>query len=270
MLIVVGRDGRSGARAEAIAPTLQAALDDWDRAAPALRRWRRGSTPATRRRRSRSIPRRLGPPLPRAYEWVDGSAFLNHVLLVRKARGRGAAGDARDRSARLPGRLGRAARADRRHRARRSRHWGSTSSPRSRRSSATRRAAPPRPRRDRYVRLLMLANDVTLRNLVPAELAKGFGFFQSKPATAFSPFAVTPDELGDAWRDGRVHLRAPLDLQRRARRRPRRRRDALLVLRSHRAHRQDAARSPPARSSAAAPSRTRTARAASRASPSGA
>ncbi len=56
------------------------------------------------------------------------------------------------------------------------------------------------------VRLLLLANDVTLRNLVPGELAKGFGFFQSKPATAFSPFAVTPDELGGAWRDGRVHL----------------------------------------------------------------
>jgi fumarylacetoacetate (FAA) hydrolase len=59
----------------------------------------------------------------------------------------------------------------------------------------------------RYVRLLMLANDVSLRNLIPPELAKGFGFFQSKPATAFSPFAVTPDELGCAWKDGRVHLR---------------------------------------------------------------
>ncbi|MEZ4405853.1 MAG: fumarylacetoacetate hydrolase family protein [Polyangiales bacterium] len=58
----------------------------------------------------------------------------------------------------------------------------------------------------RYVRLVTLANDVTLRNLVPNELAKGFGFFQSKPATAFAPFAVTPDELGDAWRDGRLHL----------------------------------------------------------------
>src|SRR5690606_14993169 len=58
----------------------------------------------------------------------------------------------------------------------------------------------------RYVRLLVLVNDVTLRNLIPAELAKGFGFFQSKPATAFGPFAITPDELGDAWRDGRVHL----------------------------------------------------------------
>ena len=70
------------------------------------------------------------------------------------------------------------------------------------------------------MRLLLLANDITLRNLVPDELAKGFGFFQSKPATAFSPFAVTPDELGPAWRDGRVHLRLRTTLQRRARRRP--------------------------------------------------
>ena len=58
-----------------------------------------------------------------------------------------------------------------------------------------------------HVRLLLLANDITLRNLIPAELAKGFGFFQGKPATAFSPVAVTPDELGDAWHDGRLHLR---------------------------------------------------------------
>ncbi len=63
-----------------------------------------------------------------------------------------------------------------------------------------------------HVRLLMLANDVTLRNLVPDELAKGFGFFQSKPATAFAPFALTPDELGDAWRGGRVHLRLRTEL----------------------------------------------------------
>ena len=121
-----------------------------------------------------------------------------------------------------------------------------------------------------HVRLVMLANDITLRNLVPDELAKGFGFFQSKPATAFSPFAVTPDELGPAWRDGRVHLPRAVDLQRRAGRRPRRGRDALLVLRSDRPHRAHAARSPPARSWAAARCRTPTARAASRAWPSGA
>ena len=81
------------------------------------------------------------------------------------------------------------------------------------------RAADAAPR----VRLVLLANDITLRNLVPGELAKGFGFFQSKPATAFSPFAVTPDELGDAWRDGRVHLPLRTISQRRARRRSRRR-----------------------------------------------
>ena len=68
-----------------------------------------------------------------------------------------------------------------------------------------------RRRRRKHVRLVMLANDVTLRNLIPDELAKGFGFFQSKPATAFSPFAVTPDELGDAWRDGRAARARALD-----------------------------------------------------------
>ena len=88
----------------------------------------------------------------------------------------------------------------------------------------------------------MLANDWTLRNLVPDELAKSFGFFNSKPATAFSPFAVTPDELGDAWKGGRAQRARALDVQRQAGRRLRRRpRDALLVLRARAAHREDAA-----------------------------
>ncbi len=87
----------------------------------------------------------------------------------------------------------------------------------------------------------MLANDITLRNLVPDELAKGFGFFQSKPATAFSPFAVTPDELGPAWRDGRVHLPVRTTYNGALVGRSRRGRDALLVLRPDRPHRAHAA-----------------------------
>jgi fumarylacetoacetate (FAA) hydrolase len=195
-LVVVGPDGRSFARAGAIAPTLQAALDDWARAAPRL---------AVLTAREPLDPSGLGPPLPRAFEWIDGSAFLNHVRLVRKARGaeppatlatdplvyQGGSGvllgptddiplpdpafglDFESEVAVVLGDTPRGTSAGEAH---------------------------------RHVRLLMLVNDVTLRNLVPAELAKGFGFFQSKPATAFSPFAVTPDELGPAWRDGRVHL----------------------------------------------------------------
>jgi len=204
-LVVVGRDGRAFARARArgahtggIAPTLQYALDDWAHAAPALARLAETAAEAL-------DTTQLGPPLPRAYEWIDGSAYLNHVRLARRARGaeppatletdplvyQGGSGallgprddipladpehglDFEAEVAVILGDVPRGVRAADAH---------------------------------RFVRLVVLANDVTLRNLVPGELAKGFGFFQSKPATAFSPFAVTPDELGDSWHDGRVHL----------------------------------------------------------------
>jgi fumarylacetoacetate (FAA) hydrolase len=204
-LVVVTRDGTRLAPATGITPTLQAALDDWARAEPHLRalaeRLERGAMP------SQPLDvRALLAPLPRAYEWVDGSAFLNHVILVRKARGaeppetlrtdplvyQGGSGVLAAPSDDIP-----LVDAD----------WGLDfesevcvvldDTPRG--TGAGDAAA--------HVKLLMLANDVTLRNLVPGELAKSFGFFQSKPATAFSPFAVTVDELGDAWRDGRVHLK---------------------------------------------------------------
>jgi fumarylacetoacetate (FAA) hydrolase len=195
-LVVVGPDGATCAHDASLPPTLQAALDDWDRAAPLL---------AAVTGPWRPLPDRLAPPLPRAYEWVDGSAFLNHVRLVRKARGadppptletdplvyQGGSGVLLGPTDDIP--LGDPA-------------WGldfeaevavilGDVAPGTRAADA-----------ERCVRLLVLANDVTLRNLVPDELAKGFGFFQSKPATAFAPFAVTPDELGPAWRGGRVHL----------------------------------------------------------------
>jgi fumarylacetoacetate (FAA) hydrolase len=203
-LLVVGPDGRAFARAADIAPTLQVALDDWPRVAPALALLaaRLGSGAMTGELFDEA---RLGPPLPRAYEWIDGSAFLNHVRLVRKARGatppptleidplvyQGGSGVLLGPRDDLT--LGDA-------------EWGLDFEsevavivgdvPRG--TSAAEAAA--------HVRLVVLANDVTLRNLVPGELAKGFGFFQSKPATAFSPFAATLDELGSAWRDGRLHL----------------------------------------------------------------
>ncbi|HVU50147.1 MAG TPA: fumarylacetoacetate hydrolase family protein [Polyangia bacterium] len=205
-LVVARRDGAVFARASAIAPTLQAALDDWERVAPAL-----GALAAALEAGGPGEPldaRALGCPLPRAFEWIDASAYLNHVRLVRKARGsappetletdplvyQGGSGvllGPRD-DIPLPGGdvgLGLDFEAEV------CVILGDT-------PQGTRAADA-----GRHVRLLMLANDVTLRNLVPDELAKGFGFFLSKPATAFSPFAVTPDELGGAWRDGRVHLR---------------------------------------------------------------
>jgi fumarylacetoacetate (FAA) hydrolase len=204
-LVVVTRDGSRCAPATGIAPTLQAALDDWARAEPRLRALSealaRGEAPA-----QPLDVRALHAPLPRAYEWVDGSAFLNHVILVRKARGaeppetlrtdplvyQGGSGVLLAPTDDIP--LVDAG-------------WGLDFEAEvcvvlDDTALGTRAADAAR-----HVKLVMLANDVTLRNLVPAELAKSFGFFQSKPATAFSPFAVTPDELGDAWQGGRVHLR---------------------------------------------------------------
>ena len=204
-LLVVSRDGSRAADATAIARTMQAALDDWARAEPALRQLaeelEKRQAPVTA-----LDPAKLHAPLPRAYEWVDGSAYLNHVRLVRKARNaevpptletdplvyQGGSGV-------LLGPRDPIALADE--------SWGLDFESEvcvilgdTAQGTTAQGAAA-------QVKLLCLANDITLRNLVPNELAKSFGFFQSKPATAFSPFAITPDELGGAWRDGRVHLR---------------------------------------------------------------
>ncbi len=204
-LILATRDGTRFTSATDIARDLQSALDDWERVAPLLQ----ARADALERGEIGGAPldvTRLAPPLPRAYEWIDGSAYLNHVRLVRKARnaeppatletdplvyqgGSGALLGPRDAFV-LPNPA-----------------WGLDfeaevgvilgDTPLGTTAST---AAP-------YVRLVVLLNDWTHRGLIPPELEKGFGFFQSKPATAFAPFAVTPDELGDAWKDGRVHLR---------------------------------------------------------------
>jgi fumarylacetoacetate (FAA) hydrolase len=205
ILAVVRGDGAVLARATGIARTLQAALDGWPACEPGLRALAAELDQGTRAGEP-VVPEELCAPLPRAFEWVDGSAFLNHVRLVRRARG-----------AELPPKLeidplvyqGGS---------------GVLSGPREPLQLVDESFGldfegevcvilgdVPQGARAQdaagRVRLLLLANDVTLRNLVPEELGKGFGFFQSKPATAFSPFAATPDELGAAWRDGRVHLR---------------------------------------------------------------
>ncbi len=203
-LVVVRSDNAAYVSAAAVAPTLQAALDDWTRCAPALQKisdqLNAGAVVATPLDVSQ-----LAAPLPRAYEWIDCSAYLNHVELVRKARGaempasfltdplvyQGGSGIFLGPRDDIP--LANV-------------EWGCDfesevcailgDTPQ---GTTAAQAAP-------HVRLLMLANDVSLRNLIPNEIAKGFGFFQSKPATAFSPCAVTPDELGSAWSGGRVHL----------------------------------------------------------------
>jgi fumarylacetoacetate (FAA) hydrolase len=204
-LLVVRADGQAGAPAPEPWRTLQAALDQWDAAEPALR----ATADELNRGALDGIAielERLLAPLPRAYEWVDGSAYLNHVILVRKARGaeppetlrtdplvyQGGSGDML--GPRAPITLHDPA-------------WGCDyesevvvilgDTPLGTRGDAA----------GACIRLVAIANDVTLRNLVPTELAKGFGFFQSKPATAFAPFAVTPDELGEHWQGGRLHAR---------------------------------------------------------------
>jgi fumarylacetoacetate (FAA) hydrolase len=203
-LVVVRKDGEAGLDASRIAATMQEALDGWDECAPSLRALA-ASLDAGDVDGEPLDPDALLSPLPRAYEWIDGSAYLEHVRLVRRARGatppptleadplvyQGGSGVllAPTEDVPLPDPA-----------------WGLDFEGEVcvilgdvRRGARASEAAPA-------VRLLCLANDLTYRNLVPDELAKGFGFFQSKPATAFSPFAATPDELGPAWREGRVHL----------------------------------------------------------------
>ncbi len=209
-LVVVSRDlGRCRTVGD-IAPTLQRALDDWDAAAPALARafdaLERGADDGVAGRQTLPFdPASCHSPLPRAYQWADGSAYVNHVELVRRARG-----------AQMPAQFwtdpmmyqgGSDAFAGPRDPIRAlSLDWGIDLEAEVAVVTGDVAMGAEPAQCAGAIRLLMLVNDVSLRNLIPAELAKGFGFFQSKPASAFSPVAVTPDELGEAWRDGKVHL----------------------------------------------------------------
>ena len=209
-LAVVTRDLAWSTDASMIVPTLQAALDNWDRYAPELEalaeQLEHGAIP-----RDRFHEREVAAPLPRAYQWADGSAYVNHVELVRKARGaelpesfwhdplmyQGGSDDLR--GARAPITLADEA-------------WGCdleaeicvvTGDVPQGVSAADALG---------HIRLIGLVNDVSLRGLVPGELAKGFGFVQSKPASHFSPVFVTPDELGDAWNGGKLNHVLAVDL----------------------------------------------------------
>ncbi|HEX5682522.1 MAG TPA: fumarylacetoacetate hydrolase family protein [Ideonella sp.] len=204
-LVVVSRDLATAHYANGIATRLQQVLDDWNFLSPQLQDLTTTLNHGKARHAFPFDPAMCMAPLPRAYQWADGSAYLNHVELVRKARGAempesflgdplvyqggsddflGPCDDARFASA----------------------DWGIDFEAEVAVITGDVEMGVSPAQALEGVRLLMLVNDWTLRNLVPAELAKGFGFFQSKPATAFSPVAVTPDELGDAWQAGRVHL----------------------------------------------------------------
>lgn len=202
-LAVVARDNARAAYADGIAKTLQAALDDWDEIAPrlaALSGAVNGGTAQT----FPFDPADALAPLPRAYQWADGSAYVNHVALVRRAR-----------NAEMPDSF-----------------W---TDPLMYQGGSDVMLAPRQPipladpafgldceaeiavitgdvplgateeQAEAAIKLVVILNDVSLRNLIPGELAKGFGFFQSKPSTAFAPIAVTPRDLGAAWAGGRLH-----------------------------------------------------------------
>ena len=204
-LAVVSRDLSSAHFATGIATTLQQVLDDWNFISPQLEDLSATLSGGKSRHAFAFDSRHCMAPLPRAHQWLDGSAYLNHVELVRKARGAevpasfyqdplmyqggsddflGACDDAVFASA----------------------DWGIDFESEVAVITGDVELGTTADAAVDGVRLLMLVNDWSLRNLIPAELAKGFGFVQSKPATAFSPLAVTPDELGPAWRGGRLHL----------------------------------------------------------------
>ncbi|WP_119388554.1 fumarylacetoacetate hydrolase family protein [Taklimakanibacter lacteus] len=209
-LVVVARDLTRATQAFNIAPTLQSALDDWDRISPRLadlaEALEHGAVPSMR-----FHEHDCASPLPRAYQWADGSAYVNHVELVRKARGAEMpesfwsdplmyqGGSDSFSGPRDPIRMADEA-------------WGiDMEGEITVVTGDVPMGITPQEARNR-IRLVMLVNDVSLRGLIPAELAKGFGFFQSKPSSAFSPVAVTPDELGDAWDGAKLHLPLHVDL----------------------------------------------------------
>jgi fumarylacetoacetate (FAA) hydrolase len=202
-LVVVSSDLAWFTDAFLIAPTMQAALDDWERCEPKLRALAE-SLDHEAVPRGRFHERDAAAPLPRAYQWADGSAYVNHVELVRKARGAEMpasfwtdplmyqGGSDHFMGARDPIPL-----ADE--------NWGcDLEAEIVVVTGDVPQGVTPEQARE-HIRLVGLVNDVSLRNLIPGELAKGFGFVQSKPASALSPVFVTPDALGDRWKDGKLH-----------------------------------------------------------------
>lgn len=205
-LALVSRDLTRCLLVPGIAPTLQAALDDWALVAPRLAD--RAATLEMNASHADVMPfdpAHCSAPLPRAYHWVDGSAYVNHVELVRKARGadmpatfwtdplvyQGGSDDLLGAHDDVPF-------ADE--------SWGIDLEAEVAVITDDVPMGTSPEAAAKHIQLLMLVNDWSLRGLIPGELAKGFGFYQSKPATSFSPVAIMPDELGAAWRDSRVHL----------------------------------------------------------------
>lgn len=204
-LVVVSRDLRTAVAVGEIAPTLQLVLDNWDALAPRLEDVYERLNAGAMKGAFDLDPADLAAPLPRAYQWLDGSAYLPHVERVRKARGAEMPPEFRHDplmyqgcSDSFIGPRDSVLVADEAYGIDFESEVTVVTDDVPMGVSADAAAA--------HIKLLMLVNDVSLRNLIPAELGKGFGFLQSKPASAFSPVAVTPDELGNAWHGSKVHL----------------------------------------------------------------
>ncbi|MES2940462.1 MAG: fumarylacetoacetate hydrolase family protein [Pseudomonadota bacterium] len=204
-LVVVSRDLGTAHYATGIAAKLQQVLDDWGFLAPQLQDLYEALNQGKARHAFPFDPKQCMAPLPRAYQWADGSAYINHVELVRLARNsqvpanyyteplmyQGGSDDFLGPTDEAPFVT---------------EDWGiDFEAEVAVVTGDVPMTATPEQALD-GIRLVMLANDWSLRNLIPDELAKSFGFFQSKPSTAFSPVAVTLDELGDAWQGGKLHL----------------------------------------------------------------
>jgi len=203
-LVVVSRDLKTAHYATDIAGKLQTVLDDWNFYVSQLQDLSDDLNAGRARHAFAFDPKQCMAPLPRAYQWADGSAYLNHVELVRKARGAEMPPEFRTDPLMYQGGsddfLG-----PQDDIVCASEAWGIDFEAEVAVITGDVRMGATPEQAGEAIRLVLLANDVSLRNLIPAELGKGFGFFQSKPATAFSPVAVTPDELGDAWRERKVH-----------------------------------------------------------------
>lgn len=203
-LVVVSRDLTRCSEVSHIARTLQAALDNWEQVAPRLEQIAEGIE-AGAQPTIRFHEHDAASPLPRAYQWADGSAYLNHVELVRKARGADMpASFWTDPLMYQGGSDGFLAPRDPIVVADESYGIDMEGEVAVITGDVAMGSGPQVARN--AIRLVVLVNDVSLRGLIPDELAKGFGFFQSKPASAFSPVAVTPDELGEAWDGGKLCL----------------------------------------------------------------
>jgi fumarylacetoacetate (FAA) hydrolase len=204
-LVVVSRDLSKAVKASGIAPTLQVALDDWSNVAPRLNALSEALNAGRADGAFALDVAALAAPLPRAYEFVDGSAYLPHVARVRKARGAEvpetfytdplmyqatSAGFYGPRDPILAA----------------SEEWGIDLEAEVVVVTDDVPMGVSAADAEKHIQLVGLVNDVSLRNLIPPELAKGFGFLQSKPRSALSPVLATPDELGDAWKDSKLHL----------------------------------------------------------------